>query len=136
MCEYQCVECSFTSPVSMESGMLVMCRLQYAMSLGGKYVFATVMCLVLPTCILISCSFVWCVLMALGMFMFMKGMSSLISVMSPPPCLCSLYGGVVGYFWCFGFRCEFCFLYCDDVQLGIVYYYEICTHIVLRLNKY
>ena len=25
-------------------------------SLGGKYVFATVMCLVLPMCILISCS--------------------------------------------------------------------------------
>ena len=40
------------------------------MSLGGKYVFATVM--------------------ALGMFMFVKVMSSLISVMSPPPCLCSL----------------------------------------------
>ena len=26
------------------------------MSLGGKYVFVTVMCLVLPMCILISCS--------------------------------------------------------------------------------
>ena len=59
------------------------------MSLGGKYVFATVMCLVLPMCILISCSSVLCVL-ALGMFMFVKVMSSLISVMSPPPCLCSL----------------------------------------------
>ena len=30
------------------------------MSLGGKYVFATVMCLVLPICILISCSSVLC----------------------------------------------------------------------------
>ena len=57
------------------------------MSLGGKYVFATVMSLVLPMCILISCS---SVLMALGMFMFVKVMSSLISMMSPPPCLCSL----------------------------------------------
>ena len=50
--------------------------------------FATVMSLVLPMCILISCSSVLCVLMALGMFV--KFMSSLISVMSPPPCLCSL----------------------------------------------
>ena len=51
------------------------------MSLGGKYVFATVMCLILPMCILISCSSVLCVLIALGMFV--KVMSSLISVMSP-----------------------------------------------------
>ena len=59
-------------PVSIESGMLVTYRMQYAMSvsLGGKYVFATVMPLVLPMCILISCSYVLCVLMALGMFMF------------------------------------------------------------------
>ena len=28
----------------------------------------------------------------------------------------------MGYFWCFGFLCEFCFLYCDDVRLGVVYY--------------
>ena len=51
--------------------------------------------------------------MALGMFMFEKVMSSLISVMSVPPCLCSLssvYGGVVGYFRCFSFLCEFLFL--------------------------
>ena len=60
------------------------------MSLGGKYVFATVMSLVLPMCILISCSYVLYVLMALGMYMFVKVMSSLISVMSPSPCLCSL----------------------------------------------
>ena len=53
------------------------------MSLGGKYVFATVMSLVLPMCILISCSSVLCVLMALGMFMFVKVMSSLFSLMSP-----------------------------------------------------
>ena len=52
--------------------------------------FATVMCLVLPMCILISCSSVLCVLMALGMFMFVNVMLSLISVMSPPPCLCTL----------------------------------------------
>ena len=60
------------------------------MSLGGKYVFATVMSLVLPICILICCSSVLCVLMALGMFMFVNGMSSLISVMSTPLYLCYL----------------------------------------------
>ena len=52
--------------------------------------FATVMSLVLLMCIVISCSSVLCVLMALGMFMFVKVMSSLISVMSRPPCLCPL----------------------------------------------
>ena len=90
------------------------------MSLGGKYAFATVMSLVLPMCILISCSSVLCVLMVLGMFMFVKVMSSLISVMSPPLCLCSVceYVGVVGYL---SFLCEFWFLYCDDVRLGAVY---------------
>ena len=32
------------------------------------------------------------------------------------------YGGVVGYLRYFSFLCEFCFLYCDDVRLGAVYY--------------
>ena len=32
------------------------------------------------------------------------------------------YGGVVGYFRCFSFLCEFCFLYCDDVRLDAVYW--------------
>ena len=114
MCEYQSVECAFTSPVSIKSGMLVTCRMQYAMfvstvlwcgdvvSLGGKYAFATVMSFVFPMCILISCRPVLCVLMALGMFMFMKVMSSLISVMSPSLFVLSVcaYGGVVGYFCC------------------------------------
>ena len=57
------------------------------MSLDGKYVFSTVMSLFLPMCILISCSSVLCVLMALGMFTFVKVMSS---SMSPPHCLCFL----------------------------------------------
>ena len=55
MCEYQSVECAFTSPVIIESGMLVTCRIQYAMSVstvlqcgdvvspGGKHAFAIVM---------------------------------------------------------------------------------------------
>ena len=54
--------------------------------------FATAMSLVVSMCILISCSSVLCVLMALGMFMFVKVISSLISVMSPlfvcALCLC------------------------------------------------
>ena len=66
------------------------------MSLGGKYVFATVMSLVLPMCILISCSSVLCVLMVL--VMFVKVMSSLISVMSPL-LVCALYLCV---WWCSG----------------------------------
>ena len=50
--------------------------------------------------ILISCSSVLCVLMALGMFMFVKVMSSLISVMSPLLFVLSVcaYGGVVCFF--------------------------------------
>ena len=70
--------------------------------------FATVMSLVLSMCILISCSSVLCVLMALGMFMFVKVMSSLISVMSPLLVLLSVcaYGGVVGVL-CFSFLCGF-----------------------------
>ena len=75
-----CIVCQVERPYSVVD----------VVSLGGKYAFSTVMSLVLPTCILISCSSVLCVLMALGMFMFVKVMSSLISVMSPPPCLYSL----------------------------------------------
>ena len=86
------------------------------MSLGGKYVFSTMMCLVLHMCILTSCSYVLCVLMALGMFV-----KDMLSLMSPPPCLCSPSVRVVRYFWCVSFLCEFCFLYCDDVRLGAVY---------------
>ena len=127
VCEYQSVECAFTSPVSIESGMFVTCRMQHVMSvstvllsgdvvsLGGKYVFATVMSWVLPMCILINCI---SVLMALSMFMFVKVMVSLISVMSPllvcTLCLCVWWCTGI-FFWCFSFLCEFCFLYCDEV---------------------
>ena len=34
VCEYQSVECALPSPVSIESGMLVKCRMQYAMSVS------------------------------------------------------------------------------------------------------
>ena len=72
------------------------------MSLGGKYVFVPVMSPVLPMCILISCSSVLSVLMALGMFMLVKVMSYLISVMSLPPCLCSQYVRMVVQWGIFG----------------------------------
>ena len=38
-----------------------------------------------------------------------------------PPSLSMRKDGVVWYFLCFSFLCEFCFLYCDDVWLGAVY---------------
>ena len=31
------------------------------------------------------------------------------------------YGGVVEYFRCFSFLCEFCLLDCEDVWLGAIY---------------
>ena len=75
-------------------------------------------------------------LMPLGMFMFLKVMSSLISVMRPllvcAPCL--RVWGVVGYFWCFSFLCEFCFLHCDDVRLGAVY--EVFSSSILFLTPF
>ena len=59
----------------------------------------------------------------LGMFIFVKVMSSLISVMSPlfvcALCLCIWWSS--GVFLVFSFLCEFCFLYCDDVWLCAVY---------------
>ena len=69
-------------------GVVVWLRL----CLGGKYVLATVMCLVLRMCILTSCSSVLCVLMTLCMFMSVKVMLSLMSVLILllvcVPCLC------------------------------------------------
>ena len=60
------------------------------MSLGGKYVLATVMSLVLLMCILSSCSSVLCVLMALGMFVCESYVVLDQCDEHPPPCLCSL----------------------------------------------
>ena len=98
------------------------------MSLGGKYVFVTVMSLVLPMCILISCSSVLCVLIALGMFMFVKVMSSLISVMSPflvcALCLCV-------WWWCIFSVLAFCvsFVSCIVMISGWV----LCTRFLVPL---
>ena len=89
--------------------------------------------------IVTSCISVLCVLMALGMFMCVNVMSSLMSVISPllvcVPCLgvCA-YCGVVTYFRCFRFMCEFCFLYCDFsyfivnlIPLSLSLYYIVST---------
>ena len=43
------------------------------------------------------------------------------------------YGGVVGYFWCFSFLCEFCFLYCDDVRWGAVYDFYFSSSILFLM---
>ena len=63
------------------------------MSLGGKYIFATVMCLVLPMCILISCSSVLCVCVdGLGyVYVVLDQCDELL------PCLCSLFVRMVVY---------------------------------------
>ena len=69
--------------MSIESGIFVTCSMQYAMSMSTVYIY------------------ILCVLMALGMFMFVKVMSSLISVMRPHPllvcslCLCVWWGSGV-----------------------------------------
>ena len=86
------------------------------MSLGGKYVFATLMCFVLPMCIFTSCSSVVCVLISLGIFMFMNVMSSLMSVVFT---VCA-YDSVVRYFLCVFYLCMLCFLFSDDVWFHVV----------------
>ena len=52
--------------------------------------FAIVICLVLLICTLTIKSSVLCVLMVDGMSAVVNVMSSLMSVMSPPPALCNL----------------------------------------------
>ena len=91
------------------------------------------MSLVLPMCILISCSSVLCVLMALGMFMFVKVMSSLISVMSPflfcALCLCVWWcsGGIFGVL-------AFCvsFVSCNVMMSG----WALCTRFFSSSNLF
>ena len=69
---------------------------------------STVMCLSLHMCILISCSVV-CV-DGLG-YVYVYEIYVVLDQCDKPPSLFVLsvcaYGGVVGYFWCFGFLCEF-----------------------------
>ena len=70
----------------------------------------------------------------LGYIYVCESLSTMISEMSPPHCLCSLSVHMVGYFWCFSFLCEFCFLYCDDVRLGVVY--ETFSSLILFLMPF
>ena len=44
------------------------------------------------------------------------------------------YDGVVRYFWCFRFLCEFCFLYGDDAWLRVVY--EVFSSSILFLISF
>ena len=99
MYECQSVECAFTSPVIIESGMLVMYCMQFVMSvfvvswcsdvvfLGAMYILAMVMSLKCFVCIFRSCI---SVLMTCGVLMCVNVASYLMYVMRPPPCLCSL----------------------------------------------
>ena len=85
--------------------------------------FATVMSLVLPMCILISYSSVVCV-DGIGYVYVCAGYVVLDQCDEPPSLFVlsvCVYGGIVGYFWCFSFLYEFSFLYCDDVRLAAVY---------------
>ena len=90
-----------------------------------KVCVATVMSLVLPKCILISCSSVFCVLMALGIGLFVKVMSALISVMNPllvcALCLC--------VWWCIFGVLAFCvsFVSCIVMMSGWV----LCTRFLV-----
>ena len=106
------------------------------MSLGEKYVFATVMSFVLPMCIWISCSSVLCMLMTLGMFMCMKFMSSLISVMSPSlfvPSVCA-YGSVVEFFGVLAFCVSF--VYCIVMMSGWVLCTILLSYLILFLMPF
>ena len=70
-----------------------------------------------------------CVLMVLGMFMFVNVMSILMSVMSPPPCV---YGGVVWDILCF--RLCVSFVSCIVLMSGFVLCVScFCTKILLLM---
>ena len=79
--------------------------------------FAIVICLVLLMCILTIGSSGLCVLMVDGMSVVVNVMLSM-SVMSPPPALCSLSVRTVMYFGCFGD--EFGLLNCDYICMCVV----------------
>ena len=78
------------------------------MSLAGKYAFATVMCLVLPMCILTRCSSVLCVLIVdgLGYVYVCESYVVLDQCDEPHPCVCSLSVWCCsGVFLVFSFLC-------------------------------
>ena len=65
--------------------------------------------------------------MVVGMSVVVNVMLSLMSVMSPPPALCTYRCAPIGvhrcevmYFGCFGFRGELGFLNCDDICMCVV----------------
>ena len=89
-------ECAFTSPVIIESGMLVcslLCLYRWCLwclgvvFLGDIYMLAMVMPLKCFVRILKSCM---SVLMTGGVLMCVNVVSDLMYVMRPPHCLCSL----------------------------------------------
>ena len=87
--ECQSVECTFTSPVIIELGMLVMYCMQFVMSvsvvswcgvavfLGAMYMLAMMMSLKCSVCIFRSCVSVLSVLMVCGVLMCVNVVSDL-----------------------------------------------------------
>ena len=59
-------------------------------SRGGMYMFARCSDLSLVKCTLVTCSSVFCMLMCVGIVMFVKVTVLCMYVMRPPPCLCTL----------------------------------------------
>ena len=88
--EYQSVECAFTSPVIIESGMLVMYCMQFVMSVSVLSWCSVSRCYVyVGYCDVLE---VLCVLMTCGVLMCVNVVSDLMYVIRPPPCLCSMSG--------------------------------------------
>ena len=103
--ECQSAECAPTSPVTIESGMLVMYCMQPAMSVsavstvscrgvavspGAMYMLAMAMSPKCFVCILSSCISVLSVPMVCGVLRCVNVASDLTQAMSPPPRLCCL----------------------------------------------
>ena len=64
-----------------------------------------------------------CVLMVEGMSFVVNGMSSLMSLMGPPPALCNLTVRMVLKLCTLGvfcFRCELGFINCDDIRMCVL----------------
>ena len=74
--------------------------------------FATVICLILPMCILISCSSVLCVCVNGIAYVYVCESYVVLDQCEEPPSLFVLsvcaYGGVVMHFFVFSFLCDFC----------------------------
>ena len=100
--EYHRSSCAFMSPAISVLFSVVRYMNVFVMSVssvlwfgsvvsrGGMYMFARCSALSLVKCILVICSSVFCMLMCVGIVMFVKVTVLCMYVMRPPPCLCIL----------------------------------------------